>query len=80
MLLTDAALCLVSFTLAHFLRFDGIKDPVATAAFYRLLPWAALVRLPIFIYFGFYNVLIRHLLSMISSESPRGWRWPALAW
>ncbi len=61
MLLTDAALCLVWFTLAHFLRFDGIKDPVATAAFYRLLPWAALVRLPIFIYFGFYNVLIRHL-------------------
>jgi lipopolysaccharide/colanic/teichoic acid biosynthesis glycosyltransferase len=61
LLLSDAALCLVSFTLAHFLRFDGINDPVATAAFYRLLPWAVLVRLPIFIHFGFYYVLIRHL-------------------
>ncbi len=61
LLLSDAALCLFSFILAHFLRFDGINDPVATAAFYRLLPWAVLVRLPIFIYFGFYYVLIRHL-------------------
>ena len=61
LLLADAALCLVSFILAHLLRYDGIKDPVAAAACYRLLPWAVLVRLPIFIYFGFYDVLIRHL-------------------
>ena len=61
LLLSDAALCLVSFTAAHLVRFDGINDPVATAAFYRLLPWAVLVRLPIFVYFGFYHVLIRHL-------------------
>ncbi len=61
LLLSDAALCLISFILAHFVRYDGIHDPVATATFYRLLPWAVLVRLPIFIYFGFYHVLIRHL-------------------
>jgi len=61
LLLTDTALCPVSFILAHFLRFDGFKDPVTMAACYRLLPWTVLVRLPIFIYFGFYNVLIRHL-------------------
>ncbi|MGD0827283.1 MAG: sugar transferase [Desulfobaccales bacterium] len=61
LLLSDAALCLISFILAHFLRFDGINDPVAAAACYRLLPWTVLVRLPIFIYFGFYHVLIRHL-------------------
>ncbi len=61
LLLSDAALCLVSFILAHFLRYDGIKDPAAVVAFYRLLPWAVLVRLPIFIYCGFYYVLIRHL-------------------
>ena len=61
LLLSDAALCLISFILAHFLRFDGINDPVAAAACYRLLPWTVLVRLPIFIYFGFYDVLIRHL-------------------
>ncbi len=60
LLLIDAALCLISFTLAHFLRF-GIKHGMDMAACYRLLPWAVLVRLPIFIYFGFYNVLIRHL-------------------
>jgi lipopolysaccharide/colanic/teichoic acid biosynthesis glycosyltransferase len=61
LLLTDTALCLVSFILAHLVRYEGINDPVATAACYRLLPWAVLVRLPIFIYFGFYYVLIRHL-------------------
>ena len=49
----DIILCLVSFTLAHFLRFDGINDPIGVAAFYRILPWAVVVRLPIFIYFRF---------------------------
>ncbi|MGA8140289.1 MAG: sugar transferase, partial [Desulfobaccales bacterium] len=61
LLLCDAALCLVSFILAHFLRFSGINDPVAMATLYHLLPWTVLVRLPIFIYLGFYYVLIRHL-------------------
>src|SRR5208337_5466194 len=61
LLLTDTALCLVSFILAHLLRFDGFKSPMVAAACYRGLPWTVLVRLPIFIYFGFYNVLIRHL-------------------
>jgi lipopolysaccharide/colanic/teichoic acid biosynthesis glycosyltransferase len=61
LLLSDAALCLVSFILAHFLRYNGINDPAAAAAYYRLLPWTVLARLPIFIYFGFYHVLIRHL-------------------
>ncbi len=61
LLLADTALCPVSFILAHYLRFEGAKNPVAMVAFYRLLPWTVLVRLPIFIYLGFYNVLIRHL-------------------
>ena len=62
LLLADTALCLFSFTLANFLRF-GISHPdrVLLAAFFKLLPWAVLVRLPIFIYLGFYYVLIRHL-------------------
>jgi lipopolysaccharide/colanic/teichoic acid biosynthesis glycosyltransferase len=59
--LTDAVLCLFSFTLAHFLRFGIAYPKLLAAVFYRLLPWAVLVRLPIFIYFGFYHVLIRHL-------------------
>jgi lipopolysaccharide/colanic/teichoic acid biosynthesis glycosyltransferase len=58
LLLSDIGLCLVSFILAHFIRF-GMHH--LNMACYRLLPWAVLVRLPIFIYFGFYNVLFRHL-------------------
>ncbi len=59
LLLGDAALCLVSWILAHFLR-SGFYHPLDITC-YRLLPWDVLVRLPIFIYFGFYYVLIRHL-------------------
>jgi len=58
----DMVCCALSFALAHFLRFDGLpKDPASLAAFYRLLPWTVLTRLPVFIGFGFYHVLIRHL-------------------
>lgn len=57
----DIIMCLFSFGLANFLRFDGIYDPKGAAAFYQILPWAVAVRLPIFISFGFYHVLIRHL-------------------
>ncbi|MGA7579030.1 MAG: sugar transferase [Desulfobaccales bacterium] len=60
LLLTDAALCLISFILAHLVRYDGFNAE-AMAACYRVLPWVVLVRLPIFIYCGFYYVLIRHL-------------------
>jgi len=52
----------LSFALAHFLRFDGLpKDPSSLAAFYQLLPWAVLTRLPVFIGCGFYYVLIRYM-------------------
>lgn len=59
---TDLGLCLFSFALAHHLRYSGLPDPwVDDQAFSRLLPWAVLVRMPFFIYFGFYRILIRHL-------------------
>lgn len=61
LLLCDGVLCLFSFTLAHYLRYDDFSNPIAIRAFYKILPWAVLVRLPIFMYFGFYNILIRHL-------------------
>ena len=61
LLVTDAALCLVSFFLTSWLRYHAINAPLAKAAGYRLLPWSVLARLPIFFYFGFYHVLIRHL-------------------
>jgi lipopolysaccharide/colanic/teichoic acid biosynthesis glycosyltransferase len=61
-LLCDAVLCLFSLTLAHYLRYDNLSNPrEASLAFFKILPWAVLVRLPIFMYFGFYNILIRHL-------------------
>lgn len=61
LILTDAALCLLSFSLAHYLRFESLTDRIAHQYFYGLLPWVVLIRMPIFIYFGFYYTLIRHI-------------------
>ena len=61
MLAADMFLCLISFSLAHFARFEGINDPWSYQVFYKLLPFAALIRLPIFLYYGFYHTIIRHL-------------------
>jgi UDP-GlcNAc:undecaprenyl-phosphate GlcNAc-1-phosphate transferase len=60
-ILADIALCILSLTLAHYLRYDSFSKPVLYQAFVRVLPWALLIRIPIFIYFGFYHTLIRHL-------------------
>lgn len=57
---TDVILCLLSFSLAHYIRFEGLKDP-SHRVFYKLLVWAVLVRIPFFLYFGFYHIIIRHL-------------------
>jgi lipopolysaccharide/colanic/teichoic acid biosynthesis glycosyltransferase len=59
LLLGDTFFCLVSLTLAHFLRFESLQ--VDFPVFYRLLPLAVLVRIPFFFYFNFYQTLIRHL-------------------
>jgi lipopolysaccharide/colanic/teichoic acid biosynthesis glycosyltransferase len=61
LMLADTALCLLSFSLAHYLRFEGLTGPTAQQYFYKLLPWAVVVRLPIFIYFGSYHTLIRYI-------------------
>lgn len=61
LMLADAALCLVSFSLAHYLRFESFTDPNSQKYLYGLLPWVVVVRLPIFIYFGFYHTLIRYI-------------------
>jgi len=60
-MLCDIVLCLVSFTLAHSLRYDNFSMPEVNESFYSLLPWVVLIRMPVFIYFGFYHTLIRHL-------------------
>ncbi len=56
----DLMLCLGSLTLAHLLRFEGFSYPAMDRILFRLLPWAVLIRLPIFVYFNFYHTLIRH--------------------
>ncbi len=60
-LLCDIILCVAAFSLAHFLRYDGFSRPEFHQYFIKILPWALLIRLPIFIYFGFYHTLVRHL-------------------
>jgi lipopolysaccharide/colanic/teichoic acid biosynthesis glycosyltransferase len=61
LMLSDMALCLLSFSLAHYLRYEGYVDPGSRKFYYAILPWIVLVRLPVFIYCGFYHTLIRHL-------------------
>ena len=60
LLLCDSAFCLLSFSWAHFLRYDNFSVP-ETKYFPLLLLLALVIRLPLFIYFGFYHTLIRHL-------------------
>lgn len=61
LLLGDGLLCLASFTLAHLMRYEGFSSARDLAVFYTILPLAVLVRLPLFIYLGFYYTLIRYL-------------------
>jgi lipopolysaccharide/colanic/teichoic acid biosynthesis glycosyltransferase len=60
-IVADIMLCILALTLAHYLRYDSFSKPVLYQSFVRVLPWALLIRIPIFIYFGFYHTLIRHL-------------------
>jgi len=61
LILADTVMCLLSFTLAHYLRFESLTDQTARRYLHGLLPWVVGVRLPIFIYFGFYHTLIRYI-------------------
>jgi lipopolysaccharide/colanic/teichoic acid biosynthesis glycosyltransferase/dTDP-glucose pyrophosphorylase len=61
MLAVDAVCCIVSFALAHLIRFDGFPPGPMTLAFLKILPFTVLVRLPILFYLGCYQTLIRYL-------------------
>jgi FlaA1/EpsC-like NDP-sugar epimerase/lipopolysaccharide/colanic/teichoic acid biosynthesis glycosyltransferase len=58
---TDVMLSLISFGLAHLLRFEGIVAAQAFSPFLHLLPFIVLIRLPCFVYFGLYRTLIRYI-------------------
>jgi FlaA1/EpsC-like NDP-sugar epimerase len=60
-MLADIIACLFSFSIAHLLRFENFNNKEALHTFLVLLPLMILLRLPIFIHFGFYQILIRHL-------------------
>jgi lipopolysaccharide/colanic/teichoic acid biosynthesis glycosyltransferase len=62
MLGCDASLCVLSFSLALYIRFGNADQPLRyIGPFVKVLPLTVLIRMPIFIYFGFYHTLIRHL-------------------
>ncbi|AEB10470.1 sugar transferase [Desulfobacca acetoxidans DSM 11109] len=61
MLITDVCLCLCSFFLAHLLRYEGFSLGSNYNQLLKLLPWVVVLRLPVFIYFGFYHTLVRYL-------------------
>jgi lipopolysaccharide/colanic/teichoic acid biosynthesis glycosyltransferase len=61
LLLADLGCCALSYSLAHFLRYEGLGDPKTAQIFPKMLACAMLLRAPIFIYFGLYHSLIRHL-------------------
>ncbi|MFZ2087681.1 MAG: sugar transferase [Desulfobaccales bacterium] len=61
MLATDTLCCLISFTLAHLLRFEGFPPGEISWSFWRILPLTVLTRVPIILYLGGYQVLVRFL-------------------
>src|SRR4030095_7544568 len=58
---TDVVLSLISFGLAHLLRFEGIGAAQELSPFLHLFPFIVLMRLPCFVYFGLYSTLIRYI-------------------
>jgi len=58
---TDVILSLISFGLAHLLRFAGLVEAQELSPFVHLLPFMMLMRLPCFFYFGLYRTLIRYI-------------------
>ena len=58
---TDVMLSLISFGLAHLLRFAGVVAAQELSPFLHLLPLIVLIRLPCFVSFGLYSTLIRYI-------------------
>ncbi|MGQ9689298.1 MAG: nucleoside-diphosphate sugar epimerase/dehydratase [Desulfobaccales bacterium] len=61
MLVADTLACLVSFSLAHLLRFEGFPPDGLTRSFWFILPFTVFTRIPVIFYLGGYQTLIRYL-------------------
>jgi FlaA1/EpsC-like NDP-sugar epimerase len=58
---TDVMLSLISFGLAHMLRFAGLVAAQELSPFLHLFLFVILLRLLYFVYFGLYRTLIRYI-------------------
>jgi FlaA1/EpsC-like NDP-sugar epimerase/lipopolysaccharide/colanic/teichoic acid biosynthesis glycosyltransferase len=61
LLLADLAISLISFVLAHMLKFAGLPQGIDSAFFLTLLPAVVLVRVACFVFCGLYGTLIRYI-------------------
>ncbi len=61
MLAADTLACLVSFSLAHLVRFEGFPPDEITRSFWLILPFTVLTRIPLIFYLGGYQTLVRYL-------------------
>jgi lipopolysaccharide/colanic/teichoic acid biosynthesis glycosyltransferase len=61
MLAADTLGCLASFTLAHFIRFEGFAPGEITRIYWHILPLTVITRIPVIFYLGGYQTLIRYL-------------------
>jgi lipopolysaccharide/colanic/teichoic acid biosynthesis glycosyltransferase len=61
LMLADLTACVLSFSLAHLLRYETFPERATLRAFLVMLPLVVFTRIPIFICLGFYQTLIRHL-------------------
>lgn len=60
MLGLDVGCCVLSLTLASWLRFGFLMPRADIQVYQQLLPLAVICRLPVFYHFGFYRTLIRY--------------------
>jgi len=61
MLVADTLGCLASFTLAHYIRYEGFPTAAVTATFWYILPLTVVIRIPVIFYLGGYQILLRYL-------------------
>jgi lipopolysaccharide/colanic/teichoic acid biosynthesis glycosyltransferase len=62
-LFADCIFCLFSFTFAHLIRLDGFTVTAYSLTFLKILPFTIVARIPLLIYAGCYQPLIR-LMSL----------------
>lgn len=61
LLFTDSLCCLLSFQLAYFYRFQAMLPFGPTSGAWKILPLILLIRVPVLVYFGGYQTVIRYL-------------------